>query len=575
MGCMNPLPEGRAECGICGYPANGENPSLYLPVGTVLSERYLVGRVLEVGGDGAVYIGYDKVLKSAILIREFLPDTLCGRAENGTSVAVIGGCENTFRDYRERFRTHARALARLRELPSLIPLYDIFDENGTAYTVGEHCEGLSLEERLGQLGGRMSWDEARPLFMPLMSTLIAMHSAGICHYGLSPSNLVLAADGRLHMRGFSIQEARSASTDLKPRMIPGYSAPEQYGAGGEMGAWTDVYGLAAVIFRALTGNPPPEALSRVKQSSDLLVPADVAQTLPDHVAVALYNALQVRPDARTRTMKEFRDKLAEAPAISAMRRPEEDPSATAPVREPERPSAKEATREEEPEEPPKSNRGKYAVLIVLSAFIVLLLVAGVVIVTMFPDVVGLGGGDSDPDTSNPSVTTTTTVPSVYVPAAPQYAVEDLIGQNYFDIKDQTFQGNMKIKLKYQVFSDEAPGTIVDQTPSPEQSADEGSAIEVVISAGPETLTVPDVSGWEAEHARLYLEALGFRVESVTLAAAEVERGLVQDTTPAQGASLNVGETITLRVSDKEPEDTTADDPDNPAIPAGGTDSREP
>lgn len=108
MGCMNPLPEGRAECGICGYPANGENPSLYLPVGTVLSERYLVGRVLEVGGDGAVYIGYDKVLKSAILIREFLPDTLCGRAENGTSVAVIGGCENTFRDYRERFRTHAR-----------------------------------------------------------------------------------------------------------------------------------------------------------------------------------------------------------------------------------------------------------------------------------------------------------------------------------------------------------------------------------------------------------------------------------------------------------------------------------
>lgn len=123
--------------------------------------------------------------------------------------------------------------------------------------MGEHCEGLSLEERLGQLGGRMSWDEARPLFMPLMSTLIAMHSAGICHYGLSPSNLVLAADGRLHMRGFSIQEARSASTDLKPRMIPGYSAPEQYGAGGEMGAWTDVYGLAAVIFRALTGNPPP------------------------------------------------------------------------------------------------------------------------------------------------------------------------------------------------------------------------------------------------------------------------------------------------------------------------------
>ena len=444
MACMNPLPEGRAECGICGYPPMAKTRRCICRWARCCPSAIWWDGFLRWAATARSTSAGDKVLKSAIPHSRIPPrHPLCGRAENGTSVAVIGGCENTFRDYRERFRTHARALAHLRELPSLIPLYDIFDENGTTYTVGEHCEGLSLEERLGQLGGRMSWDEARH-FMPLMSTLIAMHSAGICHYGLSPSNLVLAADGRLHMPW--VFPFRSPQRQHRPqaRMIPGYSAPEQYGAGGEMGAWTDVYGLAAVIFRALTGNPPPEALSRVKQSSDLLVPADVAQTLPDHVAVALYNALQVRPDARTRTMKEFRDKLAEAPAISAMRRPEEDPSATAPVREPERPSAKEATREEEPEEPRRATGGKYAVLIVLSAFIVLLLVAGVVIVTMFPDVVGLGGGDSDPDTSNPSVTTTTTVPSVYVPAAPQYAVEDLIGQNYFDIKDQTFQGNMKI-----------------------------------------------------------------------------------------------------------------------------------
>ena len=87
MGCMNPLPEGRGEC---GYPASGENPSNYLPVRTLLSDRYLVGRVLHAGGDAAVYIGFDQVLKAAILIREFLPDTLCERAEDGT-VQVIGG----------------------------------------------------------------------------------------------------------------------------------------------------------------------------------------------------------------------------------------------------------------------------------------------------------------------------------------------------------------------------------------------------------------------------------------------------------------------------------------------------
>ncbi len=123
-------------------------------------------------------------------------------------------------------------------------------------------------------------------------------------------------------------------------------------------------------------------------------------------------------------------------------------------------------------------------LIVLAAFIVLLLVAGVVILTMFPDVLGLGGTQTNPSAASSSSSAMTTVPTVYVPAAPQYAVEDLIGKNYFDIQDQTFQGSMKLKLTYQVFSDQPRGTIVDQTPSPEQSADEGTTIEVVISLSP-------------------------------------------------------------------------------------------
>ena len=100
MGCMNPLPEGRDECGICGYPVGKQNPPLYLPTGTVLSERYLVGRLLSTGGDAACYIGFDQVAKSTILIREFLPDTLCTRGEND-QVEILGGCEHTFTDYKE------------------------------------------------------------------------------------------------------------------------------------------------------------------------------------------------------------------------------------------------------------------------------------------------------------------------------------------------------------------------------------------------------------------------------------------------------------------------------------------
>ena len=387
MGCMNPLPEGRGECGICGYPASGENPSNYLPVRTLLSDRYLVGRVLHAGGDAAVYIGFDQVLKAAILIREFLPDTLCERAEDGT-VQVIGGCENTFAEYKEKFRTHARALARLRDLPAVMPMYDIFEQNNTAYTVSEYCEGVTLEARLQQMGGRMSWEEARPLLMPVMASLAAMHSAGLVHLGLCAENMIIGTDGRLRLTGFAIPEARMVSTDLKPQLIPGYSAPEQYGFELSAGIPADVYGLATTVFRVLTGNPPPDSTSRTRNSSDLYVPADVAKTLPDHVAAALFNALQISPDKRTSSIAAFRDQLTAAPAVTALL--QDEAPAQGKSAETNRKAAE--STEKTPEPPKKKKNGKYILLVALAVFIVLLLIAGAVLLLLFPD---LFGGEKD------------------------------------------------------------------------------------------------------------------------------------------------------------------------------------
>lgn len=78
--------------GLRGTPAGGINPDGYLQVRTLLSGRYLVGRVLEAGGDSALYIGYDQVQEAPVSIREFFPETLCGRGENG-QVTLLAGCE--------------------------------------------------------------------------------------------------------------------------------------------------------------------------------------------------------------------------------------------------------------------------------------------------------------------------------------------------------------------------------------------------------------------------------------------------------------------------------------------------
>ena len=237
-----PLPDGRRNANM-RFLRERNNDKQYLRVGTLLSDRYLVGKLLEHVGDAAIYIGFDRAQGGAILIREFLPDTLAERGENG-ELQIITGCENAFREYYEKFRAHARALARMRELPSIIPVYDIFEQNNTAYTISEYCEGNTLETRLKQIGGRMKWDEARPLFMPLLSTLISLHSAGVLHLGISPTTSLSATTancscGLLHYRG-KAGKHRQNQPDFR---LP---APEQY-TFGQVGRWSDVYGLAATI----------------------------------------------------------------------------------------------------------------------------------------------------------------------------------------------------------------------------------------------------------------------------------------------------------------------------------------
>lgn len=552
MGCMNPLPDGRTECGICGYRTNGQNPPPALPVRTLLSDRYLVGKLLEIGGDAAVYLGYDEVLKAPIYIREFLPDTLCERNSDG-SLTVIAGCEGSYREYADKFRSHARTLARMRELSAIVSVYDIFEQHNTVYTISEYCEGNTLETRLALAGGRIRWDEARPLFMPLLSALISLHSAGLCHLGISPENLILGNDGKLRLTGFRLPEARRVSTEVRPQLIAGYSAPEQYAFGQETGPMTDVYGLAATIFRTLTGNPPPDGSRRAKDSNDLFVPNNVAAELPDYVAAALFNALQADPEKRTHTMEQLRDQLSTAPAVSAMReddRRQTEAAASAAVEEPE--------EDDTEETPKKSSRTKYAILIVAAVFILLLLLAGTVLLLLFPD--AFGGNKDESSSSNDSSIATiyTTEPTTGTTLAvqkQQFPVQNVVGESYYDLKDDTLNGRMKLEVASLEYSSRPKGEILRQEPSAENMAEEGSAVKVVISAGPETITVPDVSGWNCQHARLYLEALGFKVDEMRVVSDTVDIDLVESVSEA-GKQLELGSTVTIRVSNTKKTTTT-------------------
>ena len=115
---------------------------------------------------------------------------------------------------------------------------------------------------------------------------------------------------------------------------------------------------------------------------------------------------------------------------------------------------------------------------------------------------------------------------------------------------------MKVEVDYMKYSKKKRGTILSQFPDPDTQLPAESVIKVVISAGSEDIEVPDVSGWKAAHAKKYLEALGFEVDTVKVTGSKVNRGYVEKSSPEAGSVGKEGDVITLRVSTQDTTTTT-------------------
>jgi len=238
---------------------------------------------------------------------------------------------------------------------------------------------------------------------------------------------------------------------------------------------------------------------------------------------------------RTETVVELREQLSLTPTVSALvDEVEEDME------------RKDSARNKEAK---KKSSGGNLWLIFGGCLLALALVAVIVLAALGR----LGGGDED-DVSQPA----TTLPSYTITTRPtkedgKIVVDNVVGLNYYDLRDATLSGNMEVGIDHFEFSDKAAGTILSQEPAASAEVEPGTQLKVVISYGrqDETVQVPNVRGWEQEHAKLYLEALGFRVQILQLQSSDVAKGLVDGTDPKAGTEKRLGDTITLRVSNVE------------------------
>lgn len=508
--CMNCMSDtaGRSACPHCGFAVDSDQQPNALPFRTWLQKRYLVGAVKKSNGEGFVYIAFDTVLNLPVELHEFFPQSLCERAENKKSARVMGGSEIAFDENLAAFLNHAREVARIRELSAIVQIYDIFEENHTAYTVSEWDDSITLRYFVERSGGSLSWNEARPLFMPVLSALSTMHSAGVCHLGISPETLRIMKDGKMRLGGFCIPAVRTADTDLPPDIVPGCAAIEQYVMGYQPEECTDVYGFAASLFYALTGTLPQDALKR-RTDSRLLIPTSLVRSIPPHVITALANALQVTPDKRTATFERLRAELSAAPTVTM--------TIETPIVSAQPPKPEERPYPVEQPLPRDRRRGVPAfvwVLVSCVACLIVFTVIGVLWISSGGDPGFLVGGD--PVSSAVSLAPSSAAPASSAPVSSepdnQIPVPNLVGQEYESLVSQAQTDYQILPAAQRQFSDTvAEGCIISQTPeySEGKTMTKGTAIVVVISQGPSVRELPNITNLPLADASTAVAEEGF------------------------------------------------------------------
>ena len=496
MGCMKEIGNVQ-QCPFCGFHNDTVAPAPYLPLRTVIGGRYTVGKVISASGDGVTYIAWDNESRETVTVREFLPVENITRLQGQTEVTVNEDSRLVFYDSVREFLALNRKLAMSRNLSALIPVIDIIEENNTAYAVSEYLETITLRDfLLKSRTGYLGWDRVKTLMMPVLTTVASLHSMDVYHRGISPNTLVLGRDGKLRLTGFMISSARCLKTRVKPEMFPGYAAIEQYHDVDDTGAWTDVYGIAAVIYRALIGSTPAEASERITNDK-LMIPPRFAEALPAYLVSALDHALTIEPGDRTATVDELREELSGSPstmasnAIHEVREREVEAPTTTEDEVAERKRLEKLARQEQQ----KHEQIKMAII----AFAICLGIG----------VLALGGWLTyDHFKNNPKEPTTEGI-------AQMIEVPNFVGQSYSRISnDEVQKTRFKFTVDYQYSDSAEAGVIIGQNLEAGTQIEQGSELKLTVSKGIEYVTLIDVSGMDYNKAFNLLTEAGFVCKKV-------------------------------------------------------------
>lgn len=461
--CLSRLEVGKEQCPFCDKPLVNSNPPGTLPFAALLGRRYTVGRHIATDGEGILYAAVENTGGVRVMLKEYFPVTLSeGRGPDGCALPKEGR-EVLFKTTRMDFADLYRSVMRITPATGLAAVLDVLEENDTVYAVLEQVSGETLAHYLTAHPRCMTPAEARSMLQPVMEGVAALHKAGLVHRGVSPANILLAAGGSARLCGYGTLGLRTAGSELKSQLYDGYSAPEQYSPAEFEGRYTDVYGLAAVFYRLVTGQAPVSAVQR-KVSDSLLAAQEVEPAVPGYLSNVLEAALALAPGDRLQNVPELMGALTSQRAAESLTRPE----------------------------PPTPRDGRISAKSLFAGSLVVILVLFLLLMWSILDR-NAPAAESQP---------VSTPPASSGPAQIK-TIPDFVGLTFLQVNtDPEYSAGYRFDIVSQEYSSEyGNGVIISQEPEAgTTTSEEKKTISLVVSKGPEMVEMPNIVGFTRESA---------------------------------------------------------------------------
>ncbi len=305
--CFAEYDDSLGVCPVCGYMDGDPADEVFcLEPGTVINDRYIIGKMLGLGGFGITYKAWDTKLETTLAIKEYFPSGLVNRAPGETEVILVARKRSREFEYgKDRFLEEARNVAKFSTHRNIVNVYDFFELNNTAYIVMEFLNGKTLRDIMVENNAPLPLEQSIDIVEDVCSALTAVHKENIIHRDVSPDNIMICSGNVTKLLDFGAARF-DATVENRVTVVvkPGFAPPEQYDKVNRQDGRTDEYALGATLYYMLTGTKPEESTNR-KINDTVPPPNELDPTIPQNVSNAIMRAMAVEQEFRFPTVADF------------------------------------------------------------------------------------------------------------------------------------------------------------------------------------------------------------------------------------------------------------------------------